>query len=131
MALAAGAVLGAAVTALALQLTDDGGGGPAAGYEVALRGTSGASARAALEPDRGGTEVRLWVRGLPPGGEVVYEVLCERPGWKASAGTFRADARGRAYVRLNTAARLGEYETIRVLRRARGRDTDVMAARLN
>ena len=131
MALAAGAVLGAAVTALALQLTDDGGGRPAAGYEVALRGASGASARAALEPDRGGTEVRLWVRGLPPGGEVVYEVLCERPGWKASAGTFRADARGRAYVRLNTAARLGEYETIRVLRRARGRETDVMAARLN
>ena len=36
VALAAGAVLGAAVTALALQLTDDGGGGPAAGYDVAL-----------------------------------------------------------------------------------------------
>ena len=131
VALAAGAVLGAAVAALALQLTDDGGGTPADGYAVAMRGTSGASARAALEPDRGGTELRLSVRGLPPGGEVVYEVLCERPGWSASAGTFRADARGRAYLRLNTAARLGEYESIRVVRRTRGRESNVMSARLN
>jgi hypothetical protein len=131
VALATGIVLGAAVTAVALQVIDDGGGSDASSYQVRMSGAGGESARASLQPDRGGTELRLWVRGLPPGGEVVYEVLCERPGWSASAGTFRADARGRAYVRLNTAARLGEYETIRVLRRTRGRETDVMKTRLN
>ena len=41
----------------------------------------------------------MWVKGLPPGGDTVYEVRCERPGWSASAGTFRADARGRAVRR--------------------------------
>ena len=78
--------------------------------------TTGASARAELAPERGGTEVHLWVKGLPPGSESVYEVHCERAGWSASAGTFRADARGRAYVVLTTAARVGEYERIRVVR---------------
>ena len=41
---------------------------------------------------------------------------CERPGWSASAGTFRADAQGKAYVVLTTAARIGEYERIRIVR---------------
>ena len=41
---------------------------------------------------------------------------CERPGWSAGAGTFRADAQGRAYVVLTTAARIGEYERIRIVR---------------
>ena len=56
------------------------------------------------------------MKGLQPGSESVYEVRCERSGWSASAGTFRADARGRAYVVLTTAARVGEYERIRVVR---------------
>ena len=86
-------------------------------YELALSGSGGATAHAKLTPGRGGTEVHLWVKGLPPGSEAVYEVRCERPGWSASAGTFRADARGRAYVVLTTAARLGEYERMRVVRR--------------
>jgi putative zinc finger protein len=110
----AGAALGAAVTAFVLR--DD----PPprdASYALVLSGDDGASARAQLSPGRGGTELHLWVKGLPPGGDVVYEVRCERPGWSASAGTFRADARGRAYVVLTTAARLGEYERIRVVRR--------------
>ena len=69
------------------------------------------------------------VKGLPPGGETVYEVRCERPGWSAGAGTFRADSRGRAYVVLTTAARLGEYERIRVVRR--NDSTDVLSGQLN
>ena len=114
----AGAGLGAGVTAFALAGGDDPPPAPPARYSLALDGTGGASARAEFEPGREGTEVHLWVRGLPPGGDAVYEVHCERAGWSASAGTFRADARGRAYVVLTTAARLGEYERIRVVRRS-------------
>jgi hypothetical protein len=125
----AGAALGAGVTAL---VHDDGGGGgtPAGQYALRLTGSGGASARAELEPGRDGTEVHLWVKGLPPGAEAVYEVRCERPGWSASAGTFRADARGRAYVVLTTAARIGEYQRIRVVRRAQPRDADVMSGEI-
>ena len=74
--------------------------------------------------------MHLWVKGLPPGAEAVYEVRCERSGWSASAGTFRADARGRAYVVLTTAARIGEYERIRVVRRAAPTDVVVMSAEI-
>jgi anti-sigma factor RsiW len=122
----AGAALGAAVTALAVGGGDE-GDGPPAQYRLQLTGAAGASARAELEPGRGGTELHLWVKGLPPGAEAVYEVRCERSGWSASAGTFRADARGRAYVVLTTAARIGEYERIRVVRRSSPQDTDVMS----
>ena len=111
----AGLLVGAGATALALG-TGDGGEGGAAQYDLRLTGDTGASARAELSPERGGTEVHLWVKGLQPGSESVYEVRCEREGWSASAGTFRADARGRAYVVLTTAARVGEYERIRVVR---------------
>jgi anti-sigma factor RsiW len=124
----AGVALGAGVTALVQ--SDDGAGTPARQYELRLTGSSGASARAELQPDRGGTEVHLWVKGLPPGSEAVYEVRCERPGWSASAGTFRADARGRAYVVLTTAARIGEYERVRIVRRAQPRDADVMSGEI-
>ena len=124
----AGAALGAGVTAVVLG--GDDGGRPAGRYALRLTGAAGASARAQLEPGRGGTEVHLWVKGLPPGAEAVYEVRCERPGWSASAGTFRADARGRAYVVLTTAARIGEYERIRVVRRSDPRDADVMSAEI-
>jgi hypothetical protein len=113
----AGLLVGAGATALVLG--GGGGGGTAdtsAQYDLRLTGTTGASARAELTPDRGGTEVHLWVKGLQPGSDSVYEVRCERAGWSASAGTFRADARGRAYVVLTTAARVGEYERIRVVR---------------
>jgi anti-sigma factor RsiW len=122
----AGAALGAGATALALTAGGD-DGAPAPQYAVALTGATGATARAELQPGRGGTEVHMWVKGLPPGAEAVYEVRCERSGWSASAGTFRADARGRAYVVLTTAARIGEYERIRVVRRSDPRDDDVMS----
>jgi hypothetical protein len=115
----AGLLVGAGATALALGTggEEEYGDSAVAQYELRLTGDGGATARAELEPERGGTEVHLWVSGLPPGAEAVYEVHCERAGWSASAGTFRADARGRAYVVLTTAARVGEYERIRVVRR--------------
>jgi hypothetical protein len=96
-------------------------------YQLALAGTSGASARAELQPGRGGTVVHLWVRGLPPGSKAVYEVRCENAKWSASAGTFRADDQGRAVVVLTTAARVGEYERIRVVRG----DESVLTGSLN
>jgi anti-sigma factor RsiW len=123
----AGAALGAGVTAVVLD--DDDGTAARSSYSLVLSGSGGASARAELSPGRGGTQLHMWVKGLPPGGEAVYEVRCERPGWSASAGTFRADAHGRAYVVLTTAARLGEYERIRVVRRPD--TTDVLSGRLN
>jgi anti-sigma factor RsiW len=122
----AGAALGAGVTAFVLQDSEQAGQRL---YELRLSGAGGASARAELAPGRDGTEVHMWVNGLPPGGETVYEVRCERPGWSASAGTFRADSRGRAYVVLTTAARLGEYESIHVVRRPDA--TEVMSGQLN
>jgi anti-sigma factor RsiW len=123
----AGAALGAGVTAVALEAGD----GPApAEYQLRLTGTEGATARAQLTPGGNGTEVHLWVRGLPPGSEAVYEVKCERSGWSASAGTFRADSRGRAYAVLTTAARIGEYERIRVVQRGSPSDRDVLSAEI-
>ena len=122
----ASAALGAGATALVL---DDDGGTTTRNYSLALKGTSGAAGGASLTPRGGGTEVHLWVKGLPPGGDTVYEVRCERQGWSASAGTFRADAHGRAWVVLTTAARIGEYERIRVVRRSDS--TDVRSAQLN
>jgi len=110
-----GLLVGAGATALALGTGRD-APTETAQYQLRLSGDTGATARAELEPGRGGTQVHLWVKGLKPGAESVYEVRCERGGWSASAGTFRADARGRAYVVLTTAARVGEYERIRVVR---------------
>jgi hypothetical protein len=121
----AGAAAGAGVTAVVLD--DDRPSRRT--YALRLTGDAGASARAQLSPDDGGTKVYLWVKGLPPGGEAVYEVRCERPGWSASAGTFRADARGRAYVVLTTAARLGEYERVRVVRSSDA--SDVLTGQVN
>lgn len=107
---------------------DDG----APGFEVALRPVAGgtASGRAVLASADAGIKMRLWVRGLPRDPGIVYEVQCDAPGWSASAGTFRADAHGRAYVVLNTAARRGEYDAISVVRRERSSSTDVLQAKL-
>jgi hypothetical protein len=112
----AGVAVGAGAAALALGVIGDGDGGGTPAYDLVLDGGDGVTARADFEPSDGGTEVHLWVDGLPPGGKAVYEVKCERPGWSAGAGTFRADAQGKAYVVLTTAARIGEYERIRIVR---------------
>lgn len=121
--------LAAAACAVALAVVVLGGGG----YEVQLQPVAGQSGagRAELASTEGGTQLHLWVRDLPPDPSVVYEVRCDAPGWTASAGTFRADERGRAYVELTTAMRRGEYDGIRIVRRSRSASTDVLAATLH
>jgi hypothetical protein len=133
-ALLAGAAAVAAAAVIALAIGVIGGGEESApAYDVALRPVAGGSAsgHAELSGSAGGTTLHLWVRDLPADPDIVYEVRCDAPGWSASAGTFRADTRGRAYVVLTTAARRGEYDAIRVVRRERARDTDVLTATLN
>ena len=125
------AALAAVVVAVVIAV---GGGGDegSPGFEVALQPVAGktASGRALLASGDAGIKMRLWVRGLPHDPGIVYEVLCDAPDWTASAGTFRADSHGRAYVVLNTAARRGEYDAIRVVRRSRSSETDVLSAQL-
>jgi anti-sigma factor RsiW len=134
---AATAVAAAAAVGIAVL----GGGGEEAGpakYDVAFRSMSssaGASAHANLESEEGGTRLHLWVKGLPRDEDAVYEVLCDAESWTATAGTFRTDADGRAYVVLTTALRKGEYDAIRIVRRGHSADgrlikRDVLAARL-
>jgi Putative zinc-finger len=126
----AAAALAAVVVAVVIAV--GGGDERAPGFEVALQPVGGetASGRALLTSADAGIKMRLWVRGLPRDPGIVYEVQCDAPGWTASAGTFRADSRGRAYVVLNTAARRGEYDAIRVVRRTRSSATDVLEAQL-
>jgi anti-sigma factor RsiW len=111
-----------------------GGGGDerAPGFEVALAPVGGqaGSGSAVLATADAGITMRLSVRDLPRDPGIVYEVLCDAPGWTASAGTFRADGQGRASVVLTTAARRGEYDAIRVVRRTRSSSTDVLEAHL-
>ena len=111
---------------------------PTRRYEVSFRNVSApqtARAHANLESDDEGTEVHLWVSGLPAE-EAVYEVLCDAEEWTATAGTFRTDANGRAYVVLTTALRKGEYNAIRIVRRGHRADgrlykRNVLTARLS
>jgi hypothetical protein len=93
-----------------------------------------ATARAGLRTTEAGTVVRLWVENLPTGD--VYEVWCDAPGWSASAGTFRVDAKGDAYVILTTAVKKGQYDRIRLVRRehlASGKvvPSDILAAQVS
>ena len=106
---------------------------PSGGYEVQLRPTPGhnASGSAELESVPSGTSLRVAIRGLPADPDTVYEVQCDGPRGSDSAGTFRANAKGHAYVELTTAARRGEYDAIRIVRVKRDRYTDVLTAALN
>jgi anti-sigma factor RsiW len=93
-----------------------------------------ARARAGLRTTETGTVVRLWVNNLPA--DDVYEVWCDAKGWSASAGTFRVDAQGNAYVVLTTAVQKGSYDRIRLVRRehlASGKvvPSDILAAKLS
>jgi hypothetical protein len=103
-------------------------------YMLALEATTaqpGAHARISLYRVHGGTGVHLWARGLEPGPAGVYEMLCGKHGWSASAGTFRADRDGRVEARLTTAARVGEYEWVRIVYHdATGHTKDVLKGRL-
>ena len=136
--LAVGAV-GAAVAAAAIAVVVIGGEEePTRQYEVSFENVSGpqtASAHANLESNEEGTEIHLWVRGLPAE-KAVYEVLCDAEQWTATAGTFRTDAQGGGYVVLTTALRQGEYNRIRIVRRGYRKDgkfykRDVLTARLS
>ena len=130
------AVLAAAVAVGAMSALDGGDGQQRSSrnYVVALKpgpGAPEAKARIALYRVKGGTGVRLWASGLQPGSMKVYEMLCESKHWSASAGTFRADAHGKVSVRLTTAARVGEYDYVRVVTKDRhGTTTDVLTGRL-
>jgi hypothetical protein len=137
------ALAGAAVAVAALIFGlnfQHNGGRPASQYQVAFERVGpapvNASARAGLRTSEAGTVVRLWVNNLPGGPTDVYEVFCDAPGWSASAGTFRVDAKGNAYVILTTAVKRGQYDKIRVVRRehlASGKiqTSDILGAQLN
>jgi anti-sigma factor RsiW len=136
--LAVGAVgTAAAAAAIAVAVIGD-EEEPARQYEVSFQNVSGpqtASAHANLESGDEGTEIHLWVRGLPAE-KAVYEVLCDAEQWTATAGTFRTDARGGGYVVLTTALRQGEYNAIRIVRRSHRKDgrpykRNVLTARLS
>jgi hypothetical protein len=140
---AGSALAGAAVACAALIFGlnfERSGGRQASQYQLAFErvGTApaNASARAGLRTSEAGTVVRLWVYNLPGGPEDVYEVFCDAPGWSASAGTFRVDAKGNAYVILTTAAKRGQYDRIRVVRRAhlssgKIESSDILGAKLS
>jgi hypothetical protein len=136
--LAAGAAAAAAAAAAVGIAVIGGGEEPSRQYDISFRNVSApptARAGANLESNEVGTTVHLWVRGLPAK-EAVYEVLCDAEEWTATAGTFRTDAKGRAYVVLTTALRRGEYNAIRIVRRGHRADgtlykRNVLTARLS
>jgi hypothetical protein len=135
----AGAAVAAALLVAGLGFERD-GGRPAAQYELAFSNLgpapAAASAHAGLLSSNAGTTLRLWVKNLPGGTKDVYEVFCDAKGWSASAGTFRVDAQGNAYVILTTAVKRGQYDRIRLVRREHLRSGrvevyDLLGARLS
>ena len=136
----ASGLLAAALTFATMAALDDDPSQPAAlrSYVVQLKpavpapaGSKRLRARVSLYRVQGGTGVHLWASGLPKGPGRVYEMLCEKRGWSASAGTFRADVRGRVEAKLTTAALVGEYDSLRIVYRdERGHITDVLTGRL-
>jgi hypothetical protein len=117
--LAAGAVTAALAAAAAGFVLASGSDAP--GYDVKLQASAAvprASAWAELHQVAGGTALHLWVKGMPADAKAVYEVHCDAPGWSASAGTFRVGKGGSTYVELTTAARRGQYDAIRIVRRS-------------
>jgi hypothetical protein len=134
-----GAALAAAALIFGLNFERD-GGRPPVQYRLELQPVSAAaqngSARAGLRTTAEGTVVRLWVYDLPGGPQDIYEVFCDAKGWSASAGTFRVDARGNGYVILTSAVKKGQYEALRIVRRAHYgggtvRDIDILRAKIS
>jgi anti-sigma factor RsiW len=121
----------AGLTAAALAATGIavvGGGDPPYVHLRATSASTGATAKAELSQVDEGTVMHLWVSGLPRDSAAVYEVHCDAPGWSESAGTFRVNGQGRAYVELNTAARRGQYDRIRITRKTAAGERLVFAA---
>ena len=136
------ALAGAAIAVAALVLGfnfEHNGGRPPIQYQLVLKPIGqvhGASARAGLRTTQAGTVVRLWVKHLPGRPGDVYEVFCDAKGWSASAGTFRVDAKGDAYVVLTAAVKRGSYDKIRIVHRAhmangRVQTQDILGANLS
>jgi hypothetical protein len=118
--LAVGAVAVAAVAAAFVGVQVAGNGDSGTAYDLTFRNVGapqGTVAKAAVEGTDEGTRVKLSIRGLPPDENAVYEVLCDAEMWTATAGTFRTDAEGHAYVIVTTAMRRDEYDRIRIVRR--------------
>ena len=91
----------------------------------------GARARIALYRVRAAPASTCGRAGSSPGSRRVYEMLCGNEHWSTSAGSFRADARGRVEVKLTTAARVGEYDRVRVVTKDRdGHTSDVLTGTL-
>ncbi len=139
VAVASGLFAAALTFATMAALNDDPPSQPpgARSYVVPLQAAAAAPAGGRVKASislyrvRSGTGVHLTASGLPSGPGRVYEMLCEKRGWSASAGTFRADAQGRVEARLTTAARVGEYDSVRVVYRdERGHTRDVLTGRL-
>jgi anti-sigma factor RsiW len=134
VALASGLLAAALAVSVMALVTRDDAPSTMRNYVVALQaGPAHPSARAhiALYRVQGGTGVHLWAKGLEPGSKRVYEMLCGNKNWSTSAGTFRADAKGRVEVRLTTAARVGEYDRVKVVTKDRdGTMSDVLTGRL-
>jgi hypothetical protein len=137
--LATGAVGLAAVAAAFVGLQVAGDDQPTTGYDLTFQNVNapqGTVAKAALESTDEGTRVKLAIQGLPADENAVYEVLCDAERWTASAGTFRTDAKGHAYVIVTTAMRRDEYDAIRIVRRVHGADgkyrqRDILTARIS
>jgi hypothetical protein len=138
IALGTGGALVGAAAAVALLLGAFGfRAAPSAHYGLTLQPMGGtpvsATARVGLRSVQNGTRVILRIRDLPTRPGDVYEVLCSNAHWTASAGTFKVDPQGNAYVVLTTAAKRGNYDRIVVVRRAPGsaQSVPVMGARLS
>jgi hypothetical protein len=138
IALGFGGALAGAAAAVALLIAGFGfREAPSARYGLSLKpmGATPVSAwaRVGLRSVQGGTRVLLKVGDLPTRPGDVYEVLCSNKHWTASAGTFRVDPQGNAYVVLTTAAKRGAYDRIVVVRRSAGsaQPVPVMGARLD
>ena len=136
--LAVGAVGLAAVAAAFVGVQVAGNGDAGSGYDLTFRNVGapqGTVAKAAVESTDEGTRVKLSIRGLPRDTNAVYEVLCDAEMWTATAGTFRTDAEGHAYVIVTTAMRRDEYDAIRIVRRVRTDDgyetRNVLTAKLS
>jgi anti-sigma factor RsiW len=138
------ALVGAAVAVAALIFGlnfERNAGRPPNQYRLVLQPVSAAaaqnaSARAGLRTTAEGTVVRLWVYALPGGPDDIYEVFCDAKGWSASAGTFRVDAQGNGYVILTSAVKRGQYDSLRIVRRAHSpsgqvQDIDILRAKLS
>ena len=80
------------------------GRGEAAHHDLRYRRPRRLGARRAVTRAAAAPRSTSWVKGLQPGGSGLRGSL-RAAGWSASAGTFRADARGRALRRVLTAAR--------------------------